>query len=164
MRPGPPDDDPHPPTFRGIEGGVEGSLARMARAGELSGLPGEGRPFADRGPDQAGERWAAFRIMGNNGILPTWAQLRREIEAESERLARVGRMHRDWTRRRQEHLGSLPAERLLEAARATSDRDAKVRGELAEAVRALNVKVEKFNSLVPVESLQLVSFRLETFV
>jgi len=31
-------------------------------------------------------------------------------------------------------------------------------------VRALNLKVEKFNSLVPVESLQLVPFRLERFI
>ncbi len=164
MRPGQPDDEPRSAKPRRIERGVEERLARMAEAGELSGLPGEGRPFTDRGADRAGDRWAAFRIMANNKVLPTWAQLRREIEADTERLARAGRAHRDWTRLRQERLVSLPAERILEAARATRDRDARVRGELGEAVRALNLKVEKFNSLVPVESLQLVPFRLERFI
>lgn len=159
---GQPDDDP--PTPKRIERGVEERLTRMAEAGELSGLPGEGRPFADRGADGAGDRWAAFRIMANNKVLPTWAQLRREIEADRERLARVGRAHRDWTRQRQEQLASLPAERILEAARGTRDRDERVRGELGEAVRALNLKVEKFNTLVPIESLQLVPFRRESFL
>lgn len=136
----------------------------MAEAGELSGLPGEGLPFPDRGPDAAGERWAAYRLMANNKVLPTWAQLRREIEAETERLARAGRAHREWLHRREEHLASLPAERILESAKATRDRDARVREELVTAVRALNVKVATFNSLVPVESLQLVPFRLDAFV
>lgn len=144
--------------------GVEERLARMAEAGELSGLPGEGRPFPDRGEDRAGERWAAFRIMANNRILPTWAQLRREIEAEEDRLARAGRAHGEWTRRRQEQLASLHAERILDATRATRERDSRGRGELGEAVRALNVKVEKFNSLVPVESLQLLPFRPGRFL
>lgn len=136
----------------------------MAEAGELSGLPGEGRPFPDRGPDAAGDRWAAYRIMANNKVLPTWAQLRREIEVERERLQRAGRAHREWARVRREQLTALPAERILEGARATRDRDARVRSELDVAVRALNVKVEKFNSLVPVESLQLVPFRLDSFI
>lgn len=164
MSPGPPDDDPLPVELRRIEHGVESRLARMAEAGELSGLPGEGRPFADRGADQAGERWAAFRIMSNDQVLPTWAQLRREIEAESERLTRVGRAHREWTHWRQEHLASLPAERILEAARATRDRDARVRRELAEAVQALNLKVHQFNLLVPVDSLQLFPFGVARFI
>lgn len=164
MRPGPADDDPRSAKLRRIERGVEERLARMAEAGELSGLPGEGRPFPDRGPDAAGDRWAAYRIMANNKVLPTWAQLRREIEAERERLQRAGRAHREWSRQRREQLAALPAERILESARATRDRDARVRTDLEAAVRALNVKVEKFNSLVPVESLQLAPFRVDTFI
>ena len=136
----------------------------MAEAGELSGLPGEGAPFPDRGPDAAGDRWAAYRIMANNKVLPTWAQLRREIEAEHERLQRAARAHREWALRRREQLAAMPAERILESARATRERDARVRAELGAAVDALNVKVGKFNSLVPVESLQLRPFRLDTFI
>lgn len=164
MSPGLPGDDSHPAKVRRIERGVEERLARMAEAGELSGLPGEGRPFADRGADQAGERWAAFRVMANNQLLPAWAQLRREIEAESERLARVGRAHREWMRQRQEQLAGVPAERILEAARATRERDARVRAQLDGAVSSLNLQVARFNSTVPVESLQLLPFRTERFL
>lgn len=158
------DDDPRSVKLRRIERGVEERLARMAEAGELSGLPGEGLPFPDRGPDAAGDRWAAYRIMANNKVLPGWAQLRREIEAEVERIARAGRAHRDWTRHRREQLARVPAERILETARGTRERDARVRVELESAVRALNGKVEKFNALVPVESLQLAPFRVEAFL
>jgi hypothetical protein len=158
------DDDPRSVKLRRIERGVEERLARMAEAGELSGLPGEGRPFPDRGPDAAGDRWAAYRVMANNKVLPCWAQLRREIEAEVERIARAGRAHRDWARQRREQLVRVPAERILETARATRDRDARMRAELESAVRVLDVKVERFNSLVPVESLQLALFRVEAFL
>ena len=61
-------------------------------------------------------------------------------------------------------MARVPAERILETARATRDRDARVRAELESAVRLLNVMVEKFNALVPVESLQLAPFRLDAFV
>lgn len=164
MSAGLPDGVSRPAKARRIEGGVEERLARMAEAGELSGLPGEGRPFADREADQAGERWAAFRIMANNKLLPAWAQLRREIEDESQHLARVGRAHREWMRRRQEQLAALPAERILEAAQATRERDAKVRAHLDEAVSSLNLAAARFNSIVPVESLQLLPFRTERFL
>lgn len=161
---GPPaEQDPRSPRLRRIERGIEERLERMAREGELSGLRGEGRPFEDLGDDAAGDRWAAFRLMSNNAVLPGWAQLRREIEAERERLVRLAAGQRAWRARRDEQLRALPAERILDAARATGEREARERGELEAAVRALNVKVHRFNAEVPVGSLQLVPFRPEQF-
>lgn len=157
-------EDPRSAKLRRIECGVEQRLAGLAEAGELSGLPGEGKPFADRGADRAGARWAAFRLMSNNSVLPAWAQLRREIEEEVARLERVGRAHRAWVGRRRSQLAGLPAERILDAARTTAAREQRVRAELAAAVGALNVKVRQFNARVPVDSLQLVPFRAERFL
>lgn len=150
--------------LRRIEHGVEQRLADLAAAGELSGLPGEGKPFADRGPDQAGERWAAFRLMSGNRVLPAWAQLRREIEDEIVRLERAGMAHRAWAGRRRTQLAALPAERILEAARATAAREEGVRADVEAAVAALNLKVAQFNARVPVDSLQLTPFRTERFL
>jgi hypothetical protein len=164
VTPVPPDDDPRSLKLRRIERGVEERLARLAESGELSGLPGEGLPFPDRGEDQAGDRWAAFRIMAQNRVLPGWAQLRREIEAERERLVRAGRAHREWRVRRRAHLVTLPAERLVEAARATEAREARVRGEIAAAVQALNAQVDRLNGIVPADSLQLAPFRVDSFL
>ena len=51
---------------------IEDRLRELADAGGLSGLPGEGRPIAPE--DLAGddERWAAFRLMKNNKVIPAW--------------------------------------------------------------------------------------------
>lgn len=157
-------DDPRSAKRRRSERGIEERLARLAESGELSGLPGEGRPFPDRGPDQAGERWAAFRLMKNNAVLPDWAQLRRDIEDEVERLERLARSHRRWAERRREHVATLPAEALLDAARATRTRDERFRAEIERAVSELNLRVARFNAVAPVPSLQLVPFRAGRFL
>ena len=143
---------------------IDERLSRLADEGGLSGLPGEGKPLPDRGPDQADERWAVFRLMSNNKVLPEWAQLRRDIEEEVARLERAGRAHRAWAERRRADLAALPAERILEAARATTAREQRVRGEVEAAVIALNAKVGRFNARVPVDSLQLVPFRAGRFL
>lgn len=102
--------------------------------------------------------------MSNNRLLPAWAQLRREIEDEVTRLERAARAHRAWAGRRQDQLAALPAERILEAVRATAAREQRVRADLKAAVIALNAKVAEFNARVPVESLQLLPFRAERFL
>lgn len=157
-------DDPRSEKLRRSERGIEDRLARLAEAGELSGLPGEGRPFPDRGPDQAGERWAAFRLMRNNAVLPDWAQLRREVEDEVVRLERLATTHRRWLERRRERAATLRAEALLDAARATRARDERFRAEIQGAVDELNLKVGRFNAVAPVPSLQLVPFRAGRFL
>jgi len=102
--------------------------------------------------------------MSQNKILPTWAQLRREIELEVERLEQVGRAHRSWADRRRRQLASLPAEDILAADRASRARTARVREELVAALTALNATVGQFNARVPVVSLQLMPFRIERFL
>ena len=102
--------------------------------------------------------------MSNNKVLPEWAQLRRDIEEEVARLERAGRTHRAWADRRRADLAALPAERILEAARATTAREQRVRRDVEAAVIALNAKVVRFNARVPVDSLQLVPFRAERFL
>ena len=162
MRPIRPD-DLRSERLRLIERRVEERLERLARDGELSRLPGEGQPLpADEGAS-AGDRWAAFHLMSANKILPSWAQLRREIESETERLARRVRRHAAWSERERARLRTLPAEKILEAARRARDEDARVRDEVSAAIRELNVKVERFNAVAPVASLQLVPFRADQF-
>jgi len=64
----------------------EERLRELADAGELSGLPGEGRPFAREDLAGGGASWAAFRIMKNNKVIPAWSQARLDIDAELDRL------------------------------------------------------------------------------
>lgn len=161
-RPGPgePDDDPRTARLKEIERGVEDRLRVMAEAGELSGLPGEGRPIpADDG--LAGERWAAVHAMRNAGVVPEWSELRREIDARADALVARARRHLRWLRARQEHLVGLPAERILEAAKATREADAGVRHEMAEAIAELNGLVRRYDLIVPVDGLRIAPLTLE---
>lgn len=58
------DDDRRTPKLRRGERSVEERLRRISDAGELSGLPGEGKPLDLSGAEHAGDRWAAFRPRG----------------------------------------------------------------------------------------------------
>ncbi|HET8567911.1 MAG TPA: DnaJ family domain-containing protein [Candidatus Limnocylindria bacterium] len=154
-------DDPRSPRLRRIERGVEERLARMAEAGELSGLPGEGKPFPPDAYDAAGDRWAAFHLMSNANVIPTWSELRIGIDREHAEIVARARAHLAWAERRRRQLRDLPADLILDEARRSRDRDAQVRREIADAVAQLNAKVQRFNQVAPVDSLQLVPFTAE---
>ena len=59
------------------------------------------------------------------------------------------RAHRVWLADRAALLHELPAERILDAARATSDFDARVESELHSALGELNALVARHNLKVP---------------
>ena len=116
--------------------------------GELSRLPGEGKPILDDDP-AAGERWAARHLANNADLTPEFVELRREIAGRRDRIVRRLRAHRDWLSDRAALLHDLPAERILDAARATSDFDARVESELRSALGELNALVARHNLKVP---------------
>lgn len=140
------------------EGSIEERLRKLAESGELSGLPGEGRPFTpeDLGGDDP--RWAAFRLMKNNQVIPVWSQARMEIEDELARLRARARAHRAWLERRRAQLSALAGDRIVAAVRDTEREDQRVWSALEDAVAALNVQVDRYNALVPAESLRLGRF------
>ena len=116
--------------------------------GELSRLPGEGAPILDDDPD-AGERWAARHLAKNANLTPEFVELRREIASRRDRIVRRLRAHRAWLADRAALLHDLPAERILDVARATSDFDARVQSELQSALGELNALVARHNLKVP---------------
>ncbi|HUQ17187.1 MAG TPA: DUF1992 domain-containing protein [Candidatus Saccharimonadales bacterium] len=138
----------------------EERLRELAERGELSGLPGEGRPLPLDG-DLAGDRWAAFRVMQQNKILPPWAAARREIDARQDALTKRVAAHVAWLDARAAQLRTLPAERILDATRSTRLVDQRVRREVELAVEALNRRIGPYNAQVPSERLQLLPLRAE---
>ena len=127
--------------------------------GELSKLPGEGAPLVDDDPN-AGERWAARHLARNADLTPEFVELRREIAGRRDRIIRRLRAHRRWLSDRAALLHDLPAERILDAARATSDFDARVESELRSALGELNTLVARHNLKVPL-GLQISPLALE---
>ena len=127
--------------------------------GELSKLPGERAPLVDDGPD-AGERWAARHVARQANLTPEFVELRREIADRRDRLVRRLRAHRDWLTDRAALLVDLPAERILDAARATTEVDARIESELRRAVGEMNGLVARHNLKVPL-GLQIPPLSLE---
>jgi hypothetical protein len=152
-------DDGPTPRLRRIEGRIEEQLRELAEVGELSNVPGEGAPLVDDDPE-AGDRWAARHIAKNANLTPEFVELRREIADRRERLTRRLRAHRSWLADRASLLDDLPAERILDAARATEAFDRRVEAELHSAVAELNALVELHNLKVPL-GLQIPPISLE---
>jgi len=152
-------DDGPTPRLRRLERRVEEQLRELAEMGELSALPGEGKPLSDVDPD-AGDRWAARHVAKNANVTPEFVELRREIADRRDRLVRRLRAHREWLADRAALLHDLPAERILDAARATMDFDARVESELRSAVGELNTLVARHNLKVPL-GLQILPLSLD---
>lgn len=134
---------------------MEERLRKLAEAGELTGLPGEGRRIAAEDLEGDDARWAAHRLMKNNKVIPAWSQERIEIDAELERLRARCRGHRGWLDARAARLRTSPADRIVEAAQVTSREGDRFRAELASATRELNARIDRYNAIVPSQSLAL---------
>ena len=95
-------------TIGGFDSLVEARIERAIARGELSGLPGQGRPFAlDDESFVAPELRLAHRILKNAGYVPEEVELRRQIAClgalvdaaqGAERAGAIKR--RDWLRAR----------------------------------------------------------------
>jgi hypothetical protein len=152
-------DDGPAARLRRIERRIDEQIRELADNGELSKLPGEGAPILDDDPD-AGERWAARHLAQNANLTPEFVELRREIAGRRDRIIRRLRAHRDWLSDRAVLLHDLPAERILDAARATSAFDERVESELHGALGELNALVARHNLKVPL-GLQIPPLALE---
>jgi hypothetical protein len=142
-----------------IERRIDEQIRELAELGELTNLPGEGAPLVDDDPN-AGETWAARHLARNANLTPEFVELRREIAGRRDRIVRRLRSHRDWLSDRAALLHDLPAERILDAARATSEFDARVEAELRSALGELNALVARHNLKVPL-GLQIRPLALE---
>ena len=98
-------DDGAESRLRVLERRVEERLRELAEMGQLSDLPGEGRPLPDDDP-RAGDRWAARHVAKNANVRPEFVELRREIADRRDRLI-AGRAHRDWIANRAALLDDL---------------------------------------------------------
>jgi len=134
--------------LRRLERRIDEQLRELAEMGELAKLPGEGAPLVDDDP-AAGDHWAARHVARNANVTPEFVELRREIARRRDRIVRRLRSHRDWLSDRAALLHDLPAERILDAARATSDFDTRVESELRGALGELNALVARHNLKVP---------------
>jgi hypothetical protein len=152
-------DDGPDARLRRREHRIDEQLRELAEMGELTRLPGEGAPLVDDDPN-AGERWAARHVAKNANVTPEFVELRREIADRRDRLVRRLRAHRLWLEDRAALLHDLPAEQIIDAARATTDFDSRLESELRSAMSEINALVARHNLKVPL-ALQIPPLSLE---
>ena len=134
---------------------METRLRELHEAGELSGLPGEGRPLPADPDDTAGDAWAARHIVRTSGARPAWFELRRDITERRARLVTRMRAHLLWLEGRDALMHRLPAERIVSELALTKQADARVRAELVHGIAELNAVVRRHNLMVTAASLHL---------
>jgi len=152
-------DDGPDARLRRREHRIDEQLRELAEMGELTKLPGEGAPLVDDDRN-AGDRWAARHVAKQANLTPEFVELRREIADRRDRLVRRLQAHRDWLEERALLLRDLPAERILDAARATTDFDSRLESELLRATGEINALVARHNLKVPL-ALQIPPLSLE---
>lgn len=146
---------------RRIQEDVERQIAEASARGDLADLPGEGRPLRQDPDEGLGDRWAASHVLRNAQIAPEWVDLRREIGESRAALVRRARGHRDWLAARTRALRTLPAERILDAVRATEEGDRRFQDELRAAIGEINARVARYNLHVRARALQLAPLTAE---
>ncbi|HKC91360.1 MAG TPA: DnaJ family domain-containing protein [Candidatus Limnocylindria bacterium] len=134
---------------------MEARIRELRDAGELSGLPGEGRPLPADPDDEAGTAWAARHLVRTSGARPVWTELRRDITERRLRIVTRLRAHQSWLERRLSLLDHLPSERILSEVALTKQGDERVRAEVAQAIAELNALVRHHNLVVTATSLHM---------
>ncbi|MDQ2952443.1 MAG: hypothetical protein M3R54_09300 [Chloroflexota bacterium] len=140
-------DVPRAPRLHRIESAVEQRLRELAEQGQLRGLPGEGArsrttptPTTRPGP------------LVTSSVRRTWSRrgsaCARRFDERRARVERRLKAHREWLQDRTLLLAQLPADRIVDASRATAERDQKIRAELEPAVSELNALIRRFDLLV----------------
>jgi hypothetical protein len=143
---------------------VESRIRELLEAGELSGLPGEGKPLPTDPDDHAGEAWSARHVTRTSGARPLWLELRRDIAERRARIVTRLRVHLSWLERRQALLEHLPAERIVREIVQTKESDKLVRAEAAGAIAELNALVRHHNLIVTAPNLHLPVATLEDLI
>ena len=140
---------------------MEARIRELGDSGELSGLPGEGRPLPADPDDLAAEAWAARHVVRTSGARPLWTELRRDITERRLRIVTRLRAHQSWLARRQELLDHLPSERILSEVALTKQGDDRMRAEVSQAIAELNALVRHHNLEVTATSLHMATATFE---
>jgi hypothetical protein len=114
----------------------------------------------DTDDDGPADTWAARHIMRNAGAVPEWVDLRKGIDEHIALLRRRCAAHHQWLHDRTRLLGELPADRIVDAVKATEARDARVRAEIEAELSEVNALIRRYDLLV-VPSMQLPLVTLE---
>jgi hypothetical protein len=123
---------------------AEEKIREAIDQGAFNNVKGMGRPLASHDDDFAGDDWIGLHVLRQNGFLPEWLELRRQVHAERPKVAAA---MAEW-------------ERAIEITGSAFHPLAKRAGEnYRKAAAAVNAMIDLHNIRCPSFNLELVRFR-----
>ncbi len=126
-----------------FESWIDKQIREAQERGDFDNLRGAGQPLTPDDPNVqafAGDDALGLRLLKNNGALPAWIELNREIDADRQACLRI--------------LDYYTAER-------DRDRRARFATDYRRRVGAMNEKIDQYNLIVPGMHLEQVRVRAE---
>lgn len=143
---------------------AERRIQEAMERGEFDNLSGMGQR---QGPDEysnpyiKAELRMAYSMLRHNGILPDWAVLANEIEADRERLTLFVEQHFTWLAQQMSVLPDLPLTRLRHEVKRLKEQHEKATRNYRESLGKINQKINHFNMITPSSNLAMVTYPLE---
>lgn len=131
---------------------VDQAIERAMAEGKFRGLPGEGKPLdlATPGSPLVPAEWPmAYKVMGDAGLAPAWADLARELAGDLAAIARFLSRQRERMRRARARLEHGPAADFRTNFRAATRRHFEARAGFAALLRATQAKIGRFSLIAP---------------
>jgi len=126
---------------------IDSKIQRCIENGELDNLKGEGKPI-DLEPGVNSEYWMANKILKNAGFVPEWIDLKKEIQKEMEELDEKLEDYQEYLKNLSERSDKTKGMKNI------VNVYKRYKGEYFQAIEDLNTKIKKYNTVVPIISLQ----------
>jgi hypothetical protein len=123
---------------------AEEKIREAIEQGSFSDLAGAGKPLAILEDNYTGDDWMSMHMLRQNGFLPEWLELRKQIYYDLEKVTAARRSWEDNVSRWGSPDHSIPAfSRKL----------------LTEQVKAINSKIDLHNIRCPSITFEIARFR-----
>jgi hypothetical protein len=135
---------------------AERRIQEAIEAGVFDNLENAGQPLADEdNPHVPPDMRAAFKILQNSGYAPDWIVLSQQIEADLAAIRALADMHFEYLRSELAALASDPraARRMGAEISRLKSVHARAAAQHAQAIEAVNRKINTFNQTTPIASL-----------
>ena len=141
---------------------VNKQIEEAMERGEFSNLPGEGKPLKlDTNPFLTPQARMANRLLKENGFVPGWVELEKEIQREKAQLERL-LTNLNARRERLAALIQRHPERHRTISRIFEQERARGIEQYSEKLENLNRKIQRVNLLMPTRNRQYALINKET--
>jgi hypothetical protein len=125
---------------------AEEKIREAIEQGSFSDLAGAGKPLAILADEYTGDDWLSMHMLRQNGFLPEWLELRRQIYYDREKVNAARRSWEDNVARwgSPDHVVPAYSRKLL-----------------TEQVKAINAKIDLHNIRCPSIAFEIARFRDE---